>query len=395
VNDLQPKGNRDHCLNCNAKLKPLDAYCSSCGQKVDDNKLGIGDVSREFFENYISLDSRFGRTIIPFLIKPGYLSKQFIEGKRRSFANPFRLYIISSILFFFSLTAFIDFDEGPSKPIFKVKETQLADFSELSESSYQSLNSNLSSKAKEQLNQYEDSSFSKAYDSLKPIHQKAIVKSLGHEQLKQLTLLQDTSLVEGKVNNNVALEGTAEENHDLEVKEILRYKDSTHISDEELYKMIKADKKVPFYKEVLYKQFIRLSRSDNSRIRRYLLGNLSLAMFVLIPLFALFLKLFYYRRNSYYVAHLIHTIYLQSFAFVIFGIILLLGSSFDVVRAGFSFLIAIGSLLFIIYFFKSLRRLYLQSRLLTFFKGILLMHLYCFLAFVALLGEVLVSFLIY
>ena len=49
-----------------------------------------------------------GRTIFPFLFRPGYLVAEFIKGHSASYVNPFRFYLLISIFFFFVLGVFVD-----------------------------------------------------------------------------------------------------------------------------------------------------------------------------------------------------------------------------------------------------------------------------------------------
>lgn len=51
------------------------------------------------------------------------------------------------------------------------------------------------------------------------------------------------------------------------------------------------------------------------------IGNLPLMMFLLLPIYALFLKLLYVRSGRYYVEHLIYSLHLHSFVFLSLGTI--------------------------------------------------------------------------
>lgn len=103
------------CLNCKNPVSEGDRFCRNCGQEVDKNNLRLGVLIQKFFENYVSLDTRFGRSILPFFFKPGILTLEFVRGARKQYANPFRLYIITSI-FFFSLFSIYSIQNADSKP---------------------------------------------------------------------------------------------------------------------------------------------------------------------------------------------------------------------------------------------------------------------------------------
>lgn len=61
----------------------------------------------------------------------------------------------------------------------------------------------------------------------------------------------------------------------------------------------------------------RLLLSDTAQLNRALLGHTSKAVVLLAPLFALCLRLFYRRRLALYVPHLIFSLHVHSFAFLL------------------------------------------------------------------------------
>ncbi|MBT8049889.1 MAG: DUF3667 domain-containing protein, partial [Gammaproteobacteria bacterium] len=58
---------------------------------------------REMLEDFADFDSRFMRTLKPLLLKPGKLTRDYLDGRRFRYVPPLRLYIFSSILLFFLL----------------------------------------------------------------------------------------------------------------------------------------------------------------------------------------------------------------------------------------------------------------------------------------------------
>ena len=89
------------CLNCGENLKPSFNYCPQCGQENNDYQLTFFQMVKEFLSNYFALDSRFGRSFKPSFLKPGFLTEEFMKGRRMSYANPVRLYIVISVIHFF------------------------------------------------------------------------------------------------------------------------------------------------------------------------------------------------------------------------------------------------------------------------------------------------------
>lgn len=92
------KGGTRQCLNCGNTGK--GTYCSDCGQNYSDLNRPMKDLLKEFMDS-INLDRRLIRTIIPFVIRPGYLAIEYLNGRRRTYMSPLRLYIVMSLIFFF------------------------------------------------------------------------------------------------------------------------------------------------------------------------------------------------------------------------------------------------------------------------------------------------------
>ena len=93
------------CKNCNSEIK--EYYCSHCGQEVKDMNLSILSFIKEFIANLFSLDSKVLVTFKHLIIKPGFLSNEYISGRRKQYTLPSRLYLfatITSIIIFSILT---------------------------------------------------------------------------------------------------------------------------------------------------------------------------------------------------------------------------------------------------------------------------------------------------
>jgi len=382
------------CLNCGATLQVDDHFCPRCGQKVDRNDLRLRAVFSEFIENYLSLDSRLGKTLIPFFFKPGYLSEQFINGVRRNYANPFRLYIFTSIFFFFCFNSYLKNTESDNDSIIEIENEKLRDFDDLSTTDRLILNKSLKPEIIETLNNSDNQTFADAITSQRTLEQQRIINLLGDSSLAALALNTDSILNENElgVSWNSDAEGL---NIDFNFDELAPYRFDKNYTDDMLYDSLVQSRKVEPMEELLTRRAIKLYRADPDSLSRHILGNLSLAMFVLIPLYAFFVRLLYWRRNKYYVAHLIHTIYLQSFAFFIFGGLLLCATFVDFSDDTLFLLFRILAFVFLIYFIASFRRIYKQAWIKLLFKSILLIGIYQFLAAIVFLGEIVISALMF
>lgn len=97
------------CLNCGQPLDISDRYCPNCAQANSTKKVSLADFFDEFFSNIISLDSRLYRTISSMILRPGMITKEYIQGKRMRYANPFRFMLSLAIIYFVMLEFTGDF----------------------------------------------------------------------------------------------------------------------------------------------------------------------------------------------------------------------------------------------------------------------------------------------
>lgn len=100
INRKEKQYRGSECLNCEHPLDISDKYCSNCGQLNSTKKLTLKDFIEEFFGNFYAYDSRLRNSIISIFTKPGQLAKEFINGKRQHYANPFRLFLSVAIVSF-------------------------------------------------------------------------------------------------------------------------------------------------------------------------------------------------------------------------------------------------------------------------------------------------------
>lgn len=91
------------CQNCGAPL--TGKYCSACGQRHDPHIHSLVEFIGEAAESITHADSRVWRTLWALIARPGFLTKEFLEGRRARYLPPFRLYLVLSVAFFLIATA--------------------------------------------------------------------------------------------------------------------------------------------------------------------------------------------------------------------------------------------------------------------------------------------------
>jgi hypothetical protein len=92
-------GGTSLCENCGAPLS--GKYCSACGQRHFDHPVHhFGHFVSEALEDLTHADSRLWQTLIALLFRPGFLTREFLAGRRVRYLPPVRLYLVLSVLFF-------------------------------------------------------------------------------------------------------------------------------------------------------------------------------------------------------------------------------------------------------------------------------------------------------
>ena len=91
------------CENCGAAVD--DRYCSACGQRLEPPVHSLWHFTQLAIEDLTHADSRLWRTLAALLFKPGYLTAEFLAGRRARYLPPVRLYLVLSVVFFLWATA--------------------------------------------------------------------------------------------------------------------------------------------------------------------------------------------------------------------------------------------------------------------------------------------------
>jgi len=86
------------CLNCGTTL--TGAYCPACGQSARLRPLSLWHLLGELTADLFDIDSRVWRSLLPLVFRPGYLTREYVAGRRARYVAPVRLYLAASVLFF-------------------------------------------------------------------------------------------------------------------------------------------------------------------------------------------------------------------------------------------------------------------------------------------------------
>jgi len=112
-----------NCLNCGAIVE--ERYCTRCGQENLEPTESFGHIVGHFFADITHFDSKFFVTVKDLFLRPGFLTREYVAGRRMSYLNPIRMYIFISALFFLAL--FTGRKEYTPPPAETGKETKQKD----------------------------------------------------------------------------------------------------------------------------------------------------------------------------------------------------------------------------------------------------------------------------
>jgi len=351
-----------NCLNCGYPFTRGEKFCPECGQHNRGKKITLSVFLRELFAGFFSLDTKFWRTLIPLLINPGKVSKDYIEGRRIRYTNPFRFYLATTIIFFLILGAINSYDHFEKLRNGSPKNSSL-------------LSINVENKKKTQLNisQLHDLVFGeiklnqKKIDSLKPNKKDSIT---------------ELDSVENHINNSVfySFLKFEEENPNLSTESALdSLKIEKNFSNRFLYSKVK-----------LVNSYVR-NDDERNKFNKQLFSYISISLFVLLPLFTLFLVFIYIRRKYTYVEHLVFVFHVQTVFFLLASIFYIIGF----INKSGNNLPTIFSVLFLLYLFIAMKKFYGQSFFKTLVKYFIVNTVFINLMFIGILVVWIITFALY
>lgn len=323
------------CKNCENSFQEEFDFCPHCGQKSKDD-LTIGLLFYNTVSNYFSFDARFFKSFIPLMIRPGYIARTFVEGKRLMFLHPAQFYLFISVIFFF-LFSFIarkqqlEFNKSMEKGIENIK---VIDTNKINNKINQ-LDSTVIANFKEQVNENEalkdviDNEEVKALDSLITLNMNQEKKPLNFNFTKELDSL-------------------------IEIDAPL---------EEQLKAIGMKDSASGFNKRV-HKQLLKIYKQRGGGVVQAFYDSVPIAMFFLLPIFAFILKIFFYRRGRFS-HHLVFSFYYFSFLFTVFSLIILTNFIWDI-PDWIDWLIVLSTFF---YLFLAINHFYRQGYILSFIKS--------------------------
>ena len=78
-------------------------YCCACGQPVQGLVRHFGSVLGDVMDSVFNIDARIIHTLLPLYFRPGKLTLDYFAGKRTRYVTPFRLVFFLAIIAFFAI----------------------------------------------------------------------------------------------------------------------------------------------------------------------------------------------------------------------------------------------------------------------------------------------------
>lgn len=282
------------CLNCGDPVP--GNYCRMCGQRKAEHRVSVRRLLADALQDQFSLTSELPRTFKALAFHPGFLTTEYARGRIASYIPPFRVYLVTSIVFFLLLSLLAS-GRGPFG------------------SGEGNFNFNITT----------DTTATDA----------ANADSVGTADGGRRGEAGDTA---GLQRNRGPMVNTPFD---------------------------ALDAKLEAKAAVLSKN----PEDFRERLKEYMLRRTPTMMFILLPVFALIMKLFYWRR--YYAEHFIYSLHTHAFAFLVFTVLALIpdrGVGDLLSKALFAWLM--------VYPLIALRRVYEQGWVLTFVKYLVVGSIY-------------------
>ncbi|MFN4233250.1 MAG: DUF3667 domain-containing protein [Bacteroidia bacterium] len=249
---MNSNNQHNQCLNCNYNLPANAKYCSNCGQKTESPIIGFKDFIKDALEDYFSIDSKIFKSILPLLFKPGFLTIEYIKGKRNTYIPPFRMFLIVSVLYFLLLSLL-----------------------------------------------EEKNDFIKVHESQKEVTSEKNIDTAKKEEVSiKFDRIGDTKMALVMLKLKDSTEQAYISKYGLKA-----YIDSVFADENIFYR---------FLSRKLYAMYL----TDGENFGELMFRSFQKLVFVMAPIMAFILLLIYYRNKIYYMQHLIFALHFHAFVFL-------------------------------------------------------------------------------
>ncbi len=292
-----------HCANCGEPMQ--GEFCHACGQSIHSVIKPIHGMLEDTLDIVFHVDGRLLHTLPPLFARPGFLTLEYFSGRRVRYIAPFRLmFVLSLLAFFLSHLAF-----GEIKP--RVGEPATASAQSFRQATTAA---QVRQALQQQLDALDASRRAQGAPALAVAAIDSARQSLRQQAGQRLRELGATPIA---VEQPTPMSASAQANpldqnwdpqqHPVSIGWL------PDVANRHLQQMLLH----------LHANLAALSSNDDARklevaerITAGVFAVLPLTMFVLMPIFALLLKLVYLFRRRLYMEHLIVALHSHAFLFL-------------------------------------------------------------------------------
>lgn len=341
-----------NCLNCGATVN--GKFCSECGQENIETREPFWTFLFHSIGHYFHFDSKFINSLTPLITEPGKLTLAHINGKRAAYFPPVTMYLFISLFFFLILSS--------KKPNIEP--------SKISEGGNKAIKMEI--------------------DSLQAVNKNKGLST--PERKKNETRIKELSLLQKSFNDFSRIQDGSASKIDLQIVEDSIYQNLKTYENQQA--KLPANKQDAWIVQYFTKKNLELKQKYGDQLYNKVLeavqNHLPKMMFVLMPLFALILSLSFYKSKLYFIDHLVNTLHVHSFLFLLYITIELMAMAWPSAE---DFLMGMGMIVSIWYVYRAMRTVYQRSRLHTLFKLALLVFSYFLLLIFGFMGVFALSFI--
>jgi hypothetical protein len=365
------------CLNCGATV--TERFCSRCGQENTQPKESLGHLVGHFFEDITHFDAKIFVTLKDLVLRPGFLTREYIAGKRVRYLNPIRMYVFISAVFF--IAVFAGGEEHTSVPDNGQHATNLF---------RQGLADSLRGADGASGRGGEVGSGGATGGSVAAV---GIADSVRRVVNGEIAARLDTA---EKIAGDPEQITVNWNNHAQVVIDIVETKYHNLREYDSVQQKLPDSAKDQGFMHWLLRNNVRLKEEhgyrSHNRFEVDFQHTIPKVMFVLLPLFALVVGWFYSRKKYFYVQHAIFSIHFHSFVFLLFLVALLLAK---IIPEGLSVTLSLmGAVLLsvFVYLVAALHGMYRQGFWLSLVKGIAISLIYWIVMLIASVSLMVLAF---
>lgn len=368
------------CENCGRPR--ADRFCSQCGQNDRTYSRSIFPVVGELVRESFEFDGRLAQTLKLLLFKPGSLSTEFSRNRRARYMTPVRLYLFTSVVFFLTMSLAMSrvpspLEEGPDQDPSSALAEIPADVMDSLEAVVPGIQLQIAGEDVPLSMEISESGIAALRANLEPSQHGKLDDLLKRESARATRIILATlaaafdsearaSSVGGRQGDPGPDEDAAP-GADSAAQTAGSGPDSAGVA-------VALPTSRGFLARMALNSIVDLMHDPDAFVER-IIGNLSIAMFFLLPVYALMLAVLYWRKKRYYIEHLVFGMHVHSFLFII--VTLMLIASITLMGAtGQGWIQGILGLVVVAYPIIALRRFYGNGWFVTLFKAFVLGILY-------------------